>query len=180
MLRRALSLAAALLIGLSAWSVQAAGTVQALFSPWDDIEGAIVALLAEARESVHVQAYLLTSRTIARALTDAHARGVKVQVLADAEMALKGDSSQVPKLAEAGIPVWLEVRYVNAHNKILLVDAEHPHPRLLTGSYNFTWSAQARNAENVVVIRDDTAIAQRYLNNWQRHWRDARPFPKDE
>ena len=160
-------------VNASAAPLPATGTVEALFTPWDDAEGAIVRALGGARQSIHVQAYLLTSRSIARALQDARARGVTVEILADKEMVAKGDNSLIPKLAAEGIPVWLETRYANAHSKILLVDALAAHGFVITGSYNFTWSAQARNAENLLILRDNPALLRRYLENWQRHRDEA-------
>lgn len=147
----------------------ASGTVEVLFTPWDDAEGAIIRALDEARQSVHVQAFLLTSRSIAKALQEARARGVAVEVLADREMVRKGENSQIPQLAAAGIPVWLETRYASAHNKVILIDALTARGTLITGSYNFTWSAQARNAENLLILRDNPALLRRYLDNWRRH-----------
>lgn len=169
----ALALLFGVIAGAGAAPLPATGTVEALFTPWDDAEGAIVRALGEARRSIHVQAYLLTSRSIARALQDAHVRGVAIEILADKEMVSKGDNSLVPKLAAEGIPVWLETRYANAHNKILLVDALAPHGFVITGSYNFTWSAQARNAENLLILRDNPALLRRFLENWQRHRDEA-------
>jgi phosphatidylserine/phosphatidylglycerophosphate/cardiolipin synthase-like enzyme len=160
----------------SAAELPATGSVEALFSPWDDVEGHLIAVIAGARHSIHVQAYLLTSRNIARALLHAHQRGVAVKILADAETTKGGENSRVPELAAAGIPVWLETRYANAHNKIMLIDAEGLHPAVLTGSYNYTWSAQARNAENLLILRDNRALAESYLHNWQRHQRDAEAY----
>ena len=157
----------------------ATGSTEVLFSPWDDAEGGLIAALRDARQSIHVQAYLLTSRNIVRALLQAHRRGVRVEVLADATTALRGQSSRVPELAEAGIPVWLETRYNNAHNKIILIDAEGAHPAVLTGSYNFTWSAQARNAENLLILRDNRALTAQYLKNWRRHQREAQPYEEN-
>ncbi|WP_186453903.1 phospholipase D-like domain-containing protein [Denitratisoma sp. DHT3] len=133
-----------------------------------------------ARQAVHVQAYLLTSRTLARALVEAHQRGVRVEVLADAAMAEKGGNSQLPLLAAAGIPLRLERRYSAAHNKILLIDPEGEHPVVITGSYNYTWSAQARNAENLLLLRDHPALARAYLANWQRHRDEAEPYAQAE
>ena len=159
-------------VACAAQPLPAAGTAEVLFSPWDDAEGAIIRALDDARTSVHVQAFLITSRTIAKALQEASKRGVDVKVLADGEMAGKGAGSQLPALAAAGIPVWLETRYSSAHNKIMLIDAATATPVVITGSYNFTWSAQARNAENLLILRKNPALAQRYLGNWQRH-RDA-------
>lgn len=151
----------------------ATGTVEVLFTPWDDAEGAIVRVLGKARDSIHVQAYLLTSRSIARALQEAKVRGVAVEVLADREMLVKSDKSLLPQLHEVGIPVWLETRYAAAHNKLLLVDAATTDAIVITGSYNFTWSAQARNAENLLILRGNPALARRYLDNWRRHRDEA-------
>lgn len=160
----------------AAAELPAAGTTEVLFSPWDDAEGGLIAALAQARRSIHVQAYLLTSRTIAKALLRAHQRGVQVQVLADAAMVAGSESSRIPALAAAGIPVWLETRYANAHNKLMLIDAEGEHPVVITGSYNYTWSAQARNAENLLILRDNRALSETYLKNWRRHQREAEPY----
>lgn len=154
----------------------AQGTVEVAFTPWDDAEGRLLGLIAGARKTLHVQAYLLTSRSLARALIEAHKRGVRVEVLADREMMAKGENSQVPQLAEAGVPVWLEVRYAAAHNKILLVDAREADAAVATGSYNYTFSAQARNAENLLILRGNAPLARAYLDNWQRHRAEALPF----
>ena len=162
-----------LTVAAGAAPLPATGTVEVLFTPWDDAEGAIIRALGKARESIHVQAYLLTSRSIARALQEAKARGVSVEIVADREMLDKSDKSLLPQLREGGIPVWLETRYGNAHNKVLLVDAGGDQGIVITGSYNFTWSAQARNAENLLILRGNPALAQRYLDNWRRHRDDA-------
>jgi phosphatidylserine/phosphatidylglycerophosphate/cardiolipin synthase-like enzyme len=156
--------------------VPATGTVEVLFTPWDDAEGALLREIEHARKSLHVQAYLVTSRNIARAITVAHERGVRVALLADREMMIRNDNSLVPQLHEAGIAVRLETLYAAAHNKILLIDVEGNHPVVITGSYNFTFSAQARNAENVLILRDNAALARAYLANWRRHRDDATPF----
>lgn len=150
--------------------VQAAqGTVEALFSPHDDIEAAILRVLRGARRSIHVQAYLFTSRALAAALIEAKARGVRVEVLADGEQAARAENSRIPQLLEAGIAVALEVRYAAAHNKIILVDAAEAGGAVVTGSYNFTYSARLRNAENVVVLRGNPPVLRAYLDNWKRH-----------
>ncbi|MFA7269296.1 MAG: phospholipase D family protein [Sterolibacterium sp.] len=157
--------------------IPAVGTIEYAFTPWDDAEGAILHALHEARHAIYVQAYLLTSRTLARALIDARQRGVAVEVLADREMG-KGENSQLPQLAAARIPVWLEVDYVAAHNKILLIDPVEATNTVITGSYNFTWSAQARNAENLLILRGNPKLARAYLDNWQRHRSKALPYPQ--
>ncbi|MBP9712542.1 MAG: phospholipase D family protein [Sterolibacterium sp.] len=158
---------------LQSRALTAQGSVEVAFTPWDDAEGALLKVLRQARHQIRVQAYLFTSRTLAQALIEAHRRGVEVIVLADREMLQKGDRSQIPRLAEAGIPVWLETRYAVAHNKIMLIDPLDAEAVVVTGSYNFTFSAQARNAENLLILRGNPAVTRAYLENWQRHRDEA-------
>lgn len=154
----------------------AKGTVQAAFTPDDDIEGLLADAIDQAREQVLVQAYLLSNKAITRALLAAHQRGVDVRVLADREQMTRSGGSRVPEVANAGIPVWLEVRYKNAHNKVIVIDPRGAHPVLVTGSFNFTQTAQRGNAENVLIVRGDADLAQRYAANWQKHVGDALPY----
>lgn len=156
----------------------AQGTLQAAFAPWDDIEGLILVSLDGARKQVLVQAYLLTSKKIANALIAAHRRGVDVRVLVDAEQLLKGESSKVPDLASAGIPVWLETKYQNAHDKIIVIDAMARDAIVITGSYNFTWSAQHKNSENILIARSNPALASQFASNWERHQHDSFAYKK--
>ena len=158
--------------------IPAQGTVQAAFSPWDDVEGLIVQALQEARKEVLVQAYLLTNKRIASALIAAQRRAVKVRVLLDAGQARDVKSSKLTELVDAGIPVWLETNYNNAHNKLIIIDPADPSAVVMTGSFNFTWSAQHKNAENILIVRKHPALATRYALNWERHRQDATLYKK--
>ncbi|MBL8446369.1 MAG: phospholipase D family protein [Zoogloeaceae bacterium] len=154
----------------------ATGSREALFAPWDPIEPTLLDLIRAARHQIRVQAYAFTSREIAEALVGAHRRGVDVAVLADAEMNRRPSGNRIPNLLAAGIPVAFETRYNAAHNKVLLIDANTRAAVIVTGSYNFTWSARERNAENVLIVRGDRSLAARYLANWERHRADAIPI----
>jgi len=152
--------------------------LQAAFTPWDDVEALIVDELAGAQKQVLVQAYILTSKNIAQALIAAQRRGVDIRVLADAEQDAKVESSMVSMLSAAGIPVWLETKYQNAHNKIIVIDAASGHSAVITGSFNFTWTAQHKNAENILIVRRNIPLASQYALNWERHRQDATPYTK--
>ncbi len=170
------------LVASAAWageSLPATGTIEVLFEPGDDTDGAIGRVIDGAREQVLVQAYLFTSRPIAQALLRAAGRGVDVRVLADATTHRRPQRNALPALIGGGIPVALEGDFPNAHNKVIVVDAEGRHPAVVTGSYNFTWTAEHRNAENVLILRDNPALARRYADNWHRHRRSAEPVDAD-
>ncbi len=61
------------------------------------------------------------------------------------------------------IPVWQDNQLSIAHNKVMIFDRK----TVETGSFNFTYSAQHRNAENVLIIQNK-ALAAAYLKNWFR------------
>ena len=175
-------LTGAALLAVSALTTQVAnasqrfpaqGEIEVAFAPRDNTEKVLIELIRSARKSLKVHAYVFTSRQIADAMVAAHRRGVKVEVLADAKMNRREKGNAIPRLLAGGVPVAFETRYNAAHNKVLVVDAEGPKCAVLTGSYNFTWSADNRNAENILIVRDHCALARAYRDNWQRHRAEA-------
>jgi len=177
---RIFTLLCAVLLALPAAAepLPAQGSSAVYFTPWDDAEGALLSAIRAARRSIHVQAYTFSSRNIGWALGEAKKRGVRIEMLTDREQATRNEHSLVNTLHDSGIPIWFEVRYANAHNKIMLIDAESADPVVVTGSYNFTYSAQARNAENLLFLRGNKALARAYLDNWQRHRQEAVPYAR--
>jgi phosphatidylserine/phosphatidylglycerophosphate/cardiolipin synthase-like enzyme len=157
-------------------ALPARGTVQVAFTPWDDAEGMIVDGIHRAKHQILVQAFSFTSRTLANALIAAKRRGVDVRVMADREQTFSGEASRIPELVQAGIPVMLEVRYQSAHNKVMVIDAGTADAAVITGSYNWTYAAQSKNAENVLILRRNPDIANAYAANWRRHVAEALPY----
>lgn len=156
-----------------ALNVAATGTVEVVFSPWNDGEAALLAAIEDAREQILVQAYLFTSKPLARGLIAAHRRGVRVEVMLDAESNRPASASMLPDFLAAGVPVLVETRHNIAHNKVMLFDPASSRAAVATGSYNYTRSARLANAENLLILRGNPALARAYLGNWQRHKADA-------
>ncbi len=154
----------------------AQGTVQVAFTPWDNAEGLIVECIRRARHQILVQAFSFTSRALANALIAAKRRGVEVRVMADREQTFSGEASRIPDLVKAGIQVALEVRYQSAHNKVMVIDSGSADAAVISGSYNWTYAAQHKNAENVLILRQNPDLAHAYAANWKRHFADALPY----
>jgi phosphatidylserine/phosphatidylglycerophosphate/cardiolipin synthase-like enzyme len=167
-----------------AGALQPAGTVEETvtahiaFTPGDDAARIIVEALQTARRQILVQAFSFTHRDIAHALIEARGRGVDVQVIADEEQTELIENSVIPELATAGVPVFLDQEHVAAHNKVMVIDEGEPSAVVITGSYNFTFAAQFRNAENLVVLSGGPHITHAYAVNWRRHRKHSRPYPQ--
>ena len=130
------------------------------FVPGEDCEEVIVAEINQARGVVLVQAYSFTSMPIAKALVSAKQRGVSVQVILDKSQRSEHYSGAT-FLANAGIRTLIDEQPSIAHSKVIIIDGTS----VITGSFNFTRSAQQYNAENLIVIRDGV-LAQHYTQNW--------------
>lgn len=120
----------------------------------------IVARILSARALILVQAYVITSEKITNALIKAHQNGVKVRLLIDKD-AQTTRGSKVHLMLKHGIPIIVDRALGYAHNKIMIIDDEY----VITGSFNWTHGAQARNAENIVIIRGKDTN-KKFKNNW--------------
>ena len=160
-------------VGLAAGGA-APASIQVFFSPKGGCTEAVVDALFKAQSTVLVQAYSFTSAPIAKALTDAHRRGVKIQVILD-------KTNQTDRYSAAtftqnyGIPTFIDDRHSIAHNKIIIIDGR----TVLTGSFNFTKQAEENNAENLLVI-DDADLAAKYTDNWKIHFAHSKPYQRKE
>lgn len=134
------------------------------FSPDGQGQALIVHAIDEARQEILVQAYGFTNKAILKALVDAHRRGVLVKVILDKSNQSKRYSGGT-YVSNAGIPVWIDYRPSIAHNKVMIMDRRD----VITGSFNFTASAQRRNAENVLYIQNSPRLAHAYIKDWE--WR---------
>jgi len=131
-------------------------------------EPLLVSFINSTQRSLLIQAYSFTSPAIAKAVMMAHERGVDVRVIVDkSQMSERYTSATF--LKNAGILVVVDAKPAIAHNKVMVFDQQ----AVFTGSFNFTRSAQERNAENGMVIRGDAAIVKAYTDNWVTRFRQS-------
>ena len=147
--------------------------VQVFFSPKGGATEAVVNALDQATNNVLVQAYSFTSAPIAKALVEAHRRGVKVQVILDHSQRTE-KYSEADFLKNSGIPTLIDAQHAIAHNKIMILDDSI----VLTGSFNFTRAAEEHNAENLLVI-NDPVLAKAYLENWHAHEQHSEAYERE-
>lgn len=136
---------------------------QVYFSPMGGCTDAIVRELGKSKSEILVQAYSFTSKEIAKALVDAHKRGVHAQIILD-KSNRSGKYSAGDFTAHMRIPTFIDFQHAIAHNKIIIIDKE----TVITGSFNFTKAAEHNNAENLLIIHSKE-LAKEYIDNWNEH-----------
>lgn len=141
------------------------------FSPDGDIERNIVDAINHAQKQVLVQAYGFTDKAILKALVEAKNRGIDVRVILDKSNETQKYSGAT-YVANAGIPVFIDYKPAIAHNKVMIIDQNS----VITGSFNFTTSAQTRNAENMIVMTNVAPLAEFYVQDWNWRLSESRPY----
>lgn len=140
------------------------GTTDVYFSPKGGATEAVVREINSAKQEILLQAYSFTSKPIAKALIDARKRGIRIEAILDKSQRREKYTS-ADFIAHAGISTYIDSSHAIAHNKIIILD----RGTLITGSFNFTKAAEEKNAENLLVLRGDKPLVDRYIRNFDEH-----------
>src|SRR5262245_8157179 len=174
--RSTLALSVGLLILLTRAALADAFTparVAVYFSPYGGATAAVIHEVNAAQHQILVQAYSFTSAPIAKALIDAHKRGVKILAVLDKSNETQKYSAAT-FLVNVGIQTLIDDQHPIAQNKVIVIDST----TIITGSFNFTKAAEEKNAENLLVIKDAPELVQAYEANVQAHAAHAHPYTR--
>lgn len=148
----------------------AAGDIRVLFSPNGGCTDAIVHEINQAQRQILIQAYSFTSKPIAEACVLARNRGVGVFAVLDKSQETE-QYSAADFLTNSGIPTLIDSKHQIAHNKVILIDGR----TVITGSFNFSASAEKSNAENLLIIHDRPDLYSAYEANIKHHYEHSTP-----
>ena len=134
------------------------------FSPSDGTNYHIKTTIYAAQHSIGFQLLTMTMSDLSAALISRHNAGVHVR----GDMDNRTDSgSEYDTLVAAGIDMHLKTGTGLLHHKYMIVDADDPHYDgiVLTGSHNWSSSAENSNNENTLIIHDPD-VANQYLQEF--------------
>jgi hypothetical protein len=134
------------------------------FSPRGGARWTLLYWIGRANESIYVLIYSFTLDDVASALATAKARGVEVKVVMESSQ-LRVRGGEYPTLVAAGIPVRVYEGRGLMHDKVAIIDGYI----VITGSYNWSVSAEQRNIENLIVLFDPE-LAEIYTEHFNQVW----------
>ena len=138
-------------------------TVETYFSPDDGTATEIINLIRGAEQSIYFLAFSFTSDDIAAALINKANQGVSVSGVFEESQYHSNTGTEFDNLLEAGLDVHLDGNNRNMHHKVFIIDEQI----VITGSYNFSRSAEERNDENTLMIYN-ADVAQLFLQEFER------------
>jgi phosphatidylserine/phosphatidylglycerophosphate/cardiolipin synthase-like enzyme len=147
-------------------SISTLAKTEIYFSLYDNPRKEIIKNINQAEAFINIAMYIFTDKEIAIPLAKARERGVKVRLYLDQDQ-VDYKYSQSRFLVQKGIKTRISTNNYIMHNKFAIID----NRILLTGSYNWTFSANHRNDENLMVI-DDPEIIEIFQNQFEKLWFD--------
>jgi len=137
-----------------------------LFSPNGGVRSRLIAEIARAQSTIDIAIYSFTADDLSAALIEARSRGVAIRIIADASQA-DGSGSEIAKLEGLGFALRRTAGIQNGimHDKYMIIDGR----LLVTGSYNWSASAESYNFENAIFIQG-SSIIQSYEADFDRIW----------
>lgn len=157
-------------------------SIQVFFSPNGGAREAIMREIEKAEKEINIAMYVFTDRELSNALISAKEGGVKVKVLLDGKSAEEIGYSKHYFLSERGLNVRLDKAHESygdkykgiMHNKFAIID----NNTLITGSYNWTHSAEELNDENLLIIKDDERLIRKFKDKFEELWDKSKTIQK--
>jgi phosphatidylserine/phosphatidylglycerophosphate/cardiolipin synthase-like enzyme len=139
--------------------------IQVVFTSEDPaLADAIIPVVNSATKNIRFLAFSYTDFPLADAMIKRAQAGVNVAGVFE-KVGSDTDASELKTLACAQIPVRRDGNGGFMHNKVIVVDERY----VITGSLNFSTSAEKSNDENVIII-DNPDIAKLYMQDFERVW----------
>jgi len=140
------------------------------FSPDDGVANSLLDLIQNASQSIYFLAYSFTSDPLAEAIRQRAANGVQVAGVMESAQIDSNQGGEFDAFRQAGLDVRRDGNPGQMHHKVIIIDGQI----VVTGSYNFTSSADTRNDENLIVIYNPT-LAGYFTAEFQRIFSQAQP-----
>jgi phosphatidylserine/phosphatidylglycerophosphate/cardiolipin synthase-like enzyme len=152
---------------LAPWPCQA-GDIEVYFSPNGGCRHAVIDQIRNASQAIDIAMYYLSSGQIARALVDARKRQVRVRIVLDQSQEIEA-ASKSGYLIKHGFKIKYHLGFGLMHNKFAVIDGRS----LITGSFNWTTTAEEKNEENLLIMTDQQVI-EKYKDRFEYLWNTSR------
>jgi len=141
--------------------------VEIYFSPEDGVAKYVLQRLAAAKRSITFMTFSYTEDKISDAMIAKIKADLEVRGVFESQNA-RGTGSDFNRLKQGGVDVLEDGNCYILHHKVIVIDER----TVITGSYNFTGSAERDNDENLVIV-DDPNLARVYLEEFERVYAQA-------
>lgn len=137
--------------------------VENYFAPRDRVMDKLIQETNKARRSIKFMIFTYTDENLASQMISQAKLGVDVQGVIEARGASQGALPSLFCAKQKLLQVKTDGNSATMHHKVIIIDDE----TVITGSFNFTKSADTANDDNVIIIRN-SSVAALYLQEFDK------------
>lgn len=143
--------------------------IELYFSPSDNTSNAIERIVRTADDQLMLALLTFTHNPLGTAVVDEYYEGTDIRVLLENN---SDQGSEYDYLQDNGVNVEIEGTTAQLHHKYALVDPASSEPTVITGSHNWSRSAEERNDENTLFIYDED-ITNIFQQEFEKRWAES-------
>ena len=140
------------------------------FSPGPACKHCIMSAIREAKNTLNICVFTISDDSISDVILEAFQRGVEVRIITD-NYKVYDEGSDIIELSENGVLVRIDDSENHMHHKFMVADDRIT----ITGSYNWTRSAERYNQENIVRV-NDVEFSRQFNQEFEKLWASAKEF----
>ena len=147
--------------------------IESYFSPSDETNCHLIEAIQSADHQILIGLLLLTRNDLVDEIIQLHQEGIDVRVILEDE---ESSLSALAQLRQAGVRVVTHDPSPIFHHKYAIIDEGYPEsdPLVITGSHNWTWSADNINDENTLIIHDQR-VTNIFRQEFEARWGELNP-----
>ena len=132
---------------------------------FENIRKEILREIDEATESIIVAVYWFTNEDLFQKLMSKIENGVRVELIIHNDYINNRDTGlDFQKFINIGGHFYFSDTYNPMHNKFCVID----NKTLINGSYNWTYYAEDRNRENILVLKNEEETTKSFVDEFNR------------
>ena len=132
---------------------------------FEDIRRQIINALNDAFENIIIAVYWFTNEDLLNKLIEKIDNGCKVELVIHNDFINNRNSGlNFQKFIDQGGEFYFSDSKNPMHNKFCVID----NRVLINGSYNWTYYAESKNRENILIIKDESETIEKFVLEFQR------------
>jgi phosphatidylserine/phosphatidylglycerophosphate/cardiolipin synthase-like enzyme len=134
-------------------------------SHFKNIRKELLQVLCESKNEILIAVYWFTNQELFDCLVSQLSKGIRIKLIIHNDY-INNRETGLPfqDLIDLGCEFYFSDSENPMHNKFCIIDGRI----LINGSYNWTYFAEIKNRENILVIREEKEVVESFIEEFKR------------
>ena len=134
-------------------------------SHFKEIRKELLQVLSQSKQDISIAVYWFTNQELFDCLLTQLKRNINVKLIIHNDFINNRESGlEFQQLIDSGCEFYFSDNDNPMHNKFCIIDGEV----LVNGSYNWTYYAEEKNRENIIIIKNEKEVIDSFVNEFNR------------